>query len=832
MMDVEKRLLYITAGVVGVAAYLNDTSGSLSYMTPLVMIGMAACKRDDDDLRPSGTIPTGRFMRSGKLSASARSAKVSSESDQAPNIVPMLAAKPLSAFERPSEPSSATETADLPSWAPQPAETVSLPNQVADQIPSAAELKAPIEKDELLAGKPSPTATTPELRNEATPPTVTAVQHAPASTTPAHSNAHTDGARIKKSASGLWKQPSRESWINDAISNRNAGKDHRSAPPPQPAAPTPAASKPKQPIVLWRIPSVVESNQAKSTEDSPNPLEQKLTIKPAAPVVSHDQQARTEKKKSVTNQCNMNLPALKPIAESGGTVPSTASARSELAKFIRSDIQTKLNEGSTEHRDREPQPYAIDWSQSSGAVNTPPSELRPLSTILAPVQPRAHIPEDPWQKHQVQYGVQPVPIARKPQNEGALQPFESIGSQGYTPRTASRIPAAQTLSLPAQVPTATKAEQSQTHQLTMKPTQGAFAKAPTEAAVTTLQLELDVPLFEEPLHESAPPVQPQYTKRGLPHSMVTTQQLKTLPPGNRRAEEYKKALKSNLALQRKCQTLVERLVQERTAKLELLNHELQIARDQAVETAKLRSHFVANISHELRTPLAGILGMTEILRDMNLNEEQGEVAKYIYESAEALMTVVTDLLDFSKLDTGKLELSRAPLSVRDVVEVVANAAMPIAEKKHIDIKTSVEADVPEIVIGDSERVEQVLMHFVNNAAKFTEEGSIRIDASVENQNEEWVVVRFSVSDTGIGISEPNLKKLFNPFVQADGSHTRKYGGTGLGLSISKGLVSLMSGGIGVTSVEGQGSTFAFTIPFQLQQASANLLPISKKQVAS
>lgn len=667
---------------------------------------------------------------------------------QAPNVVPSpgyyktdnndtnAPTNQLSAFEKPTERSMGTSTADLPAW-------------------------------------------TPEASKES-----------------ALTSVKTEGTRIRKSGAVLWKQPSKESWINDAISTKRAEAEYLINHPVE------------QKLVINRT-----KQDPKTFPQDPNKI-----AAPAQPM------------KVSTNQCVVNMPAIQPVSAKSESAPNSDAARSELAKLVQTDIATKLNEGSTASPSRPAEPYAIDWSQTSGSENKPSTQLGALSKILQPVQPRAHVPEDPWQLQQEQYGVQPVPLAKRPSPPAvkSMKPFEPVN--------ARRIPAAQTLSLPAQE-TSTNSDSNsdlkpESSPMPIKPTLGAFNKATQDSMTTTLQLELEEPLFEEPLHKSAKPQDTQYTKRGLPHSMVTTQQLRTMPPGNRRAEEYKKALKSNLALQRKCQTLVDRLVQERTAKLELLNHELQVARDQAVESANVKAHFVANISHELRTPLSGILGMTEILKDMNLNEEQSEIAGYIYESAEALLSVITDLLDFSKLDSGNLELSRAPLSVRGLVETAVKKAAPVAADKHIDIHSHVAPEVPDIVVGDSERIEQVLGHFINNAVKFTEEGSINIDASIDEENEEWVVVRFSVSDTGMGIPETKLPDLFSPFVQGDDSHSRRHGGTGLGLALAKGMVTSMSGGIGVTSAEGQGSTFTFTIPFHVSSSQLHLVPIKRAQAAS
>ncbi len=242
---------------------------------------------------------------------------------------------------------------------------------------------------------------------------------------------------------------------------------------------------------------------------------------------------------------------------------------------------------------------------------------------------------------------------------------------------------------------------------------------------------------------------------------------------------------------------------------------LLAARDEALAASELKSQFVSNISHELRTPMSGVLGMTELLLEMGLEREQKELATYIYESAQNLLKVVNELLDFSRLEAGKLRVEKTILEVRDLLEdCVQNLSQSAAHKK-IAVECSVDEEIPSSLIGDKLRIKQVLTNFTSNALKFTEKGQIKIHARVARYFVGGMMVRFTISDTGIGVPQALQDTLFQPFVQADGSNTRKYGGVGLGLSICRRLVKLMSGDIGVSSVAGQGSDFWFEVPLEV-----------------
>ncbi|CAN5571641.1 hypothetical protein BH10CYA1_BH10CYA1_21500 [soil metagenome] len=242
---------------------------------------------------------------------------------------------------------------------------------------------------------------------------------------------------------------------------------------------------------------------------------------------------------------------------------------------------------------------------------------------------------------------------------------------------------------------------------------------------------------------------------------------------------------------------------------------LLAARDEALAASELKSQFVSNISHELRTPMSGVLGMTELLLEMGLDSEQKELATYIYESAQNLLKVVNELLDFSRLEAGKLYITKTPVCVQDMVDACVQNISTAAAQKNIIVTSSVQDNIPRHMVGDKLRIAQVLNNISSNSIKFTENGEIKIHASIARGFVGGMMVRFTISDTGIGIEQALQDTLFQPFVQVDGSNTRKYGGVGLGLSICRRLIKLMSGDIGVSSVVGQGSDFWFEVPLEV-----------------
>jgi signal transduction histidine kinase/DNA-binding NarL/FixJ family response regulator/HPt (histidine-containing phosphotransfer) domain-containing protein len=252
----------------------------------------------------------------------------------------------------------------------------------------------------------------------------------------------------------------------------------------------------------------------------------------------------------------------------------------------------------------------------------------------------------------------------------------------------------------------------------------------------------------------------------------------------------------------------------------------------ALEAARLKSEFLANMSHEIRTPMNGVLGMIELLSRTSLDEKQSRYLGTLQTSAGGLMSVLNDILDFSKIEAGKMELREENCRVRALVDEVTELFAARAELHGVRIEASVDGDVPSQVEADTERVRQVLSNLVGNAVKFTESGSITVRASVEEAKGQMFLLRFEVTDTGIGIEPALQSKLFEAFSQVDGSLTRKHGGTGLGLAICKQLVVLMKGRMGVTSEPGRGSTFWFVLPMRRLESTGSLeLPSASRPFA-
>lgn len=246
-----------------------------------------------------------------------------------------------------------------------------------------------------------------------------------------------------------------------------------------------------------------------------------------------------------------------------------------------------------------------------------------------------------------------------------------------------------------------------------------------------------------------------------------------------------------------------------------MEEELSLTRDQALESSKIKSQFLANMSHEIRTPMNGIIGVSELLLESELKQDQEDWVTIIHDSAHALLTIINDVLDFSKMEAGKMAIDYVEFNLMSLVEGIAEMFVPKARKKGINLLTFVDPKIPKILIGDPMRLRQILINLTDNAIKFTNTGNVIVRVNLLDLDSELTTLNFTVADTGIGISKEEQVQLFQPFVQADATPTRKYGGTGLGLAITKRLVELMNGQIGLESEKMEGTTFWFQLPFEV-----------------
>ncbi len=252
--------------------------------------------------------------------------------------------------------------------------------------------------------------------------------------------------------------------------------------------------------------------------------------------------------------------------------------------------------------------------------------------------------------------------------------------------------------------------------------------------------------------------------------------------------------------------------------------QMSILRTAADEANQAKSAFLANMSHEIRTPMNAIIGLNNLLRKTTLNEHQSSVVEKVDVSSRNLLRIIDDILDFSKIEAGKMNIEHAELSIRQLIkDIVATIQVKAQSKRNVTLYIDIDPKVPEVVMGDSVRLRQVLLNLLDNAIKFTHHGEVRLEVRYGGSAEQGVLVNFSVKDTGIGMTPEQQLRIFHPFQQADASTARHFGGTGLGLSICKRIVEMMEGELTLESLPGQGTRFSFDLFFKRTKKAGSVL---------